>query len=398
MISVAEATRAIIQHRPKRKTVRLPITDAAGHTLAEDAYAKLTKPPAAVSAMDGYAVRLSDVRDKNASLTVIGEAPAGRPFGGTISTGAAVRIFTGATLPDGADHIVIQEDVHRDGDRIVCALAYESSRHVRRAGLDFSEGEILLPKGRQLSAHDVSLLASANHDTLPVYRPLKVALLSNGDELKPAGSTLAPGEIVSANPVGIGALLSEWSADSIDLGIAKDSLEEIEHKISEAPEDCDVFVAIGGASVGDHDHMRRAFQNAQFEMIFEKVAVRPGKPTWLAKRGEQLVLGLPGNPASAIVCAHLFLRPLVHASDEHPLMAAKTLKEIGKNGPRESYLRAVATLGADAALSVDPLPKEDSSLLTPLSRANCLVRRLANQEETQPGDLVDVLLTSPISS
>ena len=397
MISVAEATRLILEHRPARNTIRVPVGEAAGHILSEDIVAKISKPPAAVSAMDGYAVRLADVCDKRATLQVIGEAPAGTPFKGTVSEGQAIRIFTGGTLPDGADHIVIQEDVNRDGDTILCLDSYKNVQHVRDAGLDFREGDIILSAGVLLSAYSASLAAAANHDTLPVYRPLNVALLSNGDELRPPGSQLSPGEIISANPIGLGALLNDWCADAIDLGIAKDSLEAIERKISTAPDGCNIFVAIGGASVGDHDHMRRAFLNAGFEMIFEKVAVRPGKPTWFAKRGDQLVLGLPGNPASALVCANLFLQPLVLANDGERLIAAIASTPIAKNGPRESYSRAIATLSSDAKLSVRPLPNQDSSLLTPLTVANCLIRRPPNQMETEVGELVEILLIQPIS-
>ena len=398
MISVSTAIELIREHAPERVTVNAPISEAAGRTLSQDIFANLSKPPAPVSAMDGYAVKLEDVRNERAELSVIGEAPAGAPFAGTVSSGEAVRIFTGATIPSGADHVVIQENTERHGDKIICLQSYAEQQHIREAGLDFKNGSLILEAGNRLSAHDASLAAAANYDTLPVFHPLKAAMISNGDELKPPGSMLGPGEIISANPVGIGALLRDWGADALDLGIAADSVEAITKKISDAPEDCNIFVAIGGASVGDHDHMRRAFDSAGFQLMFEKVAVRPGKPTWFAKRGNQLVLGLPGNPASALVCAHLFLRRLVE-----PLVATETFKakassQITKNGPRETYMRGVASVGTDAVLSVYPLPNQDSSLLSPLSKANCFIKRPPNQSEIARDQMVEIILFQPIHS
>lgn len=397
MISVAEAFGLILQHRPRCKTHKLPIADAYRKTLADDVRAKVSKPPQAVSAMDGYAVRLSNVRKQNAVLQIIGEAPAGRPFGGKVSDGQAVRIFTGAELPAGANHIVIQEDVFRTGDTIECKGAYEQPRHIRVAGLDFSEGDEVLAKGTVLSAYDISIAASANHAELNVFRPLNVALISNGDELKPPGSKLKPGEIIASNQMGLGALAQEWGADIIDLGIASDSVGAILEKIAEAPASTDVFVAIGGASVGDHDHMRRAFSAAGFEFIFEKIAIRPGKPTWFARRGDQCVLGLPGNPASAFVCAHLFLRPLLYSSSELTFVAARLNASMAANGPREAYIRAVAHVNENAQLEVRPFKKQDSSLLSPLSHANCLIRRAPNAKFSDEADIVDVFPLSPFS-
>ena len=398
MIPVAEAIRLICEGKPAREVMWLPVTKAAGHTLAQDVSAKLSKPPEPVSAMDGYAVRLADVQKERASLEVIGNAPAGAPFGGTVGIGEAVRIFTGGVIPEGADHIVIQENVERHDQTIICKKSYKEALHIRKLGLDFSEGDIILRAGRRLSALDVALAAAANHDEIPVYQPLLVSLLSNGDELKPPGSYLAPGEIISANSIGIGALVEEWGGEAVDLGIAPDNLEAIEQKIKDVPSTSKVIVAIGGASVGDHDYMRRAFSNAGFDTIFEKIAVRPGKPTWLAKRGDQVVLGLPGNPASALVCAHLFLRPLINASEYQHAVLSKTTASIVQNGPRETYMRAKAEIGYDATLQVTPLSNQDSSLLTPLSNANCFIRRAPNQEATERGELVETLMIQSICS
>ena len=398
MISVAEATGLILQHRPKRSVKTVSLSEAAGRTLARDVVAKVSKPSLPVSAMDGYAVRFADVKKAGAQLTLIGEAPAGEPFKGFVSASEAVRIFTGGVVPDGADHIVIQENVRRSGNTIECLFAEKERRHIRPVGLDYAEGDVVLKSGRRLAPFDLSIAASANHDTLSVFRSLKVALLSNGDELNPPGSTLSPGEIICSNPTGLGALLRRWGAKPIELGIASDSTADIEKYISSAPEVCEIFVAIGGASVGDHDHMRRAFQNAGFSMVFEKIAVRPGKPTWFAKRGDQIVLGLPGNPASALVCAHLFLRPLVHACDGLEYVHAKAAARIPENGPRETFMRATAKVTCQAILEVVPLPLQDSSLLTPFATANCLIRRTQNHPATEVGDILDVCMIRPIST
>ncbi len=391
MISVKDALEILIEHRPHREVTSMPLSDAAGRVLASDVVAQVSKPPASVSAMDGYAVRLEDVRAQGRRLEVIGEAPAGRPFSGTVEPGKAVRIFTGAIVPKGSDHIVIQEDVVRTGDIIECQLAYDESRHIRTEGLDFSASDIILKTGTRLSAFDLALAASANHCALPVYKPQNVAILSNGDELKLPGSELNPGDVVSSNPTALVALLNEWGADAVDLGIASDTPEDIQQKIKSSPKSCDIIVAVGGASVGDHDHMRSAFLDSGFSMIFEKIAVRPGKPTWFAKSESQLVLGLPGNPASAIVCANLFLKPLVYASNKLRLVTAKSTGSIPKNGSRESYLRAVAALNENAELVVETHDNQDSSLITPLSDANCVVRRAPNAEPTNVGELVELL-------
>ncbi|MEL6414960.1 MAG: molybdopterin molybdotransferase MoeA, partial [Pseudomonadota bacterium] len=334
MTSVSEALSLIQAHRPKPKREPVKIEHALGRRLAAPVVAQRTHPPAAMSAMDGYAVRLADVRNSDAHLRLIGEAPAGSPFEGSVEPGDAVRIFTGSVIPDGADTVIIQENVTRDGDEVISVQAYDAPAHIRAAGLDFKSADILIEAGTRLNAEHLSIAAASNNATVLVETRLRVGLLANGDELRPPGSDLQPGEIINSNPFGLSALVERWGGDAVDLGIARDSVETIETIIQKA-NDIDVFVPIGGASVGDHDHMRAAFQNSGFTPVFEKIAVRPGKPTWFSQSESALVLGLPGNPASAMVCAHLFLSQLVGHDWSNAMLRGTLVKDISANGPRE---------------------------------------------------------------
>lgn len=370
------------------------IGEAQGRRLAEAVVARVSSPGADISAMDGYAVRLADVRRAGALLRVIGAAPAGRPFGGEVRAGEAVRIFTGSVMPDGADHVVIQEEVIAEGPSVRCRRDYARSEYVRVKGRDFSEGDVLLPRGAPLLPAALSLAAAANHGHLPVRRRLTVGVLANGDELRPPGTLLTKGEIANSNPVGLMALVREWGAASIDLGAAADAAADIEERIAMAP-DVDIFVAIGGASVGDHDLMRPAFAAAGFSQLFSRVAVKPGKPTWFATRGGQCVLGLPGNPASAFVCAHIFLRALL--SGEEPRRIDMPLSApLPRGGDREEYLRATVSADASGRLSARCAPDQDSALIRPFLSANALVPRAALDPPRGVGELVTVQMIAPL--
>lgn len=390
MISVSEALSLLSQHRPNRPVISVPLADSLGAILAADITAKVTLPPLAASAMDGYAVKLADVSKAGATLTVIGESPAGHPFQGMVNTGEAVRIFTGGAVPTGADHIVIQENAQRDASTVTTLFDNPSSRHIRRAGIDFSKGDTLVTKGTRLGPMHIAIAAAANHAELPIYKRTVIALIANGDELKTPGSEASATDIISSNPAGLGALIRHWGGEVIDMGIAADSVEAITTLIHKAKE-ADIIVPVGGASVGDHDYMREAFKACGLTTVFEKVAVRPGKPTWFGAMGEQTVLGLPGNPASAIVCAHLFLQTLMGASDGLTFAKAKLTKAIPENGPRETYMRALAKLTATGQLMVTPFPRQDSSLLTPLTQANVLIRLPKEAGSWQAGDVIEVL-------
>lgn len=384
MISVDEALRHIRDHAPLPAVEQVPLREAAGRILAEDVTAKIDMPAFASSSMDGYAIGPEGIEVK---LKLVGESAAGHSFAGTIGAGEAVRISTGAALPAGADRVVIQESVTRDGDDITLRSHPNSGAWVRSQGADFRREDLLLKRGIRLSPADLTLAASGHHATLPVKRKLRVALLSNGDELRAVGDELAPGQIIAANHVGLVALLEKWRADVIDFGIVGDSADEITAAIRGAA-DADILVPIGGASVGDYDLMRPAFESAEFKTVFSTIAMRPGKPCWMAAKSKQIVLGLPGNPASALVCTHLFLRPLLGM--ENTLTAIAIESAIEENGPRETYLRAVLSV-KNGDVSVSPLPEQDSFRLRPQSEANALIRVPPMGGPFKAGDRLDVM-------
>ena len=389
-ISVEEVLSILKMHSPLLQTRRLPLDQCLGRKLSNDIHAKVTLPPANVSAMDGYAVRLSDVATSGAALTVIGEAAAGNPFGGQLQAGEAVRIFTGAEVPSGADHVVVQEVTRRDGDGVTIDEAYAKAANIRKAGIDFTVDDLLVPAGAFIGPAELALAAAANHKDLPVFKRPKVALLANGDELKPPGSSLGRGEIINSNPAALGALITQWGGEPVDLGIAPDSIEAIQAYIQKAST-ADIIVPIGGASVGDHDHMRAAFKGLSFETIFEKVAIKPGKPTWFAKKDAQCVLGLPGNPASALVCAHIFLRQLINPDRQHIWQKAKLGTKLKGNVPRTSFLRAYVEGNQKGELIVTPMANQDSSLLTPFLKTNAFIRLAPNQAALEKDAIVSIL-------
>ncbi|WP_373006310.1 molybdopterin molybdotransferase MoeA [Hyphomonas sp.] len=395
LISVDEALALLAQHALTLPVQTIPLAAALGARLATPVTAKVSRPPAAVSAMDGYAVQLSDVGAPGARLRVIGDAPAGRPFAGTVGKGDALRIFTGSVIPEGADHVVIQEDVDRNDDTLVCHKAYDTAQFVRAIGIDFAEGDELLSAGCLVGPAGLSIAAAANHGTLSIYRRPRVGILANGDELREPGSALEPGQIVNSNPEGLGALIRQWGGEPVDLGVADDAMDSIRTRIGAAP-GIDIFLPVGGASVGDHDLMRPAFADAGFTPVFEKVAVKPGKPTWFSTRGDRRVLGLPGNPASAFVCAHLFLRPLIEGGMRRALLNARSVSALPGPGRRETYLRACVHADTDGVLSVEAAVNQDSSLIRPFLTANALIRRLADAPPVAAGDLVEVLMIAPL--
>ena len=390
MISVSDAISLLIKHRNDRPIVTTALAECQGAVLAEDITAKVTLPPLAASAMDGYAVKLADVPKAGAKLNIIGEAPAGHPFQGTVNTGEAVRIFTGGAVPKGADHIVIQENATREGDRLTTLFDNDTARHIRKAGIDFSAGDTLLSKGARIGPMHIAIAAAANHASLPIYKRPLIALIANGDELKSPGDTVSATDIISSNPAGLGALIRHWGGEVMDMGIAADSIESITALIEKAKE-ADIIVPVGGASVGDHDYMREAFKQCGLLSIFEKIAVRPGKPSWFGTMGTQRVLGLPGNPASAIVCAHLFLKTLMGVNDGLSFTKARLTEAIKANGPRETYMRAFAKVSQTGQLEATPFPRQDSSLLTPLTKANVLIRLPKEAGPWTAGDVIEVV-------
>lgn len=395
MISVDQALDLIFQHRPSRVSIDRTIENSLGCYLAESIYARVSQPPANVSAMDGYAVKLSDILEGQSPLKLIGESAAGLPFQGSLGSYEAIRVFTGAIIPDGADHVIIQEDVKISGEELTLTEVNSQQSHIREMGLDFKQGEMIVEANKLLGAYELSIIAAANYDTISVYNPYQVAVLTAGDELKPPGSSLLPGQIINSNTTGLCALIKKWGASPFDLGISEDSVEAIISSISNAPEQVDLFVAIGGASVGDYDYMRKAFSDSGFEFVFEKVAVKPGKPTWFAKRGRQVVLGLPGNPASALVCANLFLQPLLCGANAIQKSTARVDQSLPVNGARETYMRATAYINDEATIAVTPINKQDSSLINPFLTSNCLIRRAPHSNAVSKGQLVEIVMLDP---
>jgi len=394
LISVETAVALLRTHRLPIISERVPIENALGRRLTSPIVAHIARPPVAMSAMDGYAVRLDDVRTPGARLKLIGEAPAGRPFNGKVRIGTAVRIFTGSVIPDGTDHIIIQENTQRDGDDVISLQACNDPRHIRAAGLDFALDDILVETGTILSPADLAVAAASNNAVVQAERRLRVGMLANGNELRRPGSDLLPGEIVNSNPYGLAGLIERWGGEAINLGIAADTIESIQAHIEAA--EADILLPIGGASVGDHDHMHAAFSNAGFESVFQKVAVRPGKPTWFSKSDRVLALGLPGNPASAIVCATLFLAPLLGNDWRTDLVTARLLKDVGANGPREHFMRGRIQINDDGELEIDPAPNQDSSLLRTFLSCNALIRRLPHDTAQIAGQRVRALPIAPI--
>lgn len=372
MISVAEALAHLFDLVTPLDSEDVPLRTAAGRVLARNVAATRTQPPFAASAMDGYALRATEV-EPDAMFKVIGEAAAGHPFEGTVSPGHCVRIFTGAPVPDGADHIVIQENVTRRGDLITLSRDQETKSHIRPAGGDFSQGDIINAP-RILRPTDIALLAAMNIATVPVIRRPSVAVIATGDELVAPGDTPGRGQIIASNSYGLAAQLESLGAEARILPIARDTQNALK-AVFELASGCDLIVTIGGASVGDHDLVGAVAANLGMEQSFYKVAMRPGKPLMAGRLNGIPMIGLPGNPVSALVCGTIFVAPLVRAmlglaQTSAPRRTAPLTSALGANGPREHYMRATLS---DTGISA--LDRQDSSLLSVLAGADALLVR-----------------------
>jgi len=394
-LSVDEALHRMLDGVAPTGSEAVAIEAARGRILAEPLAALLTQPPFDASAMDGYAVRAADVAKPPATLAVIGEAAAGHPFAGAVRAGQAVRIFTGAPVPEGADAVVIQENAAREGGAVVVREGAPETGHIRRTGFDFRAGDALLAAGRRLGPRELSLAAAMGHGTVPVRRKPRVAIVSTGDELVAPGSQPGPGQIVSSNHLGVAALAELAGADVAQLGIARDTRASLDAHFARA-EGADIIVTIGGASVGDHDLVGPVLEARGMALAFWKIAMRPGKPLMFGRLGDTRVLGLPGNPVSSLVCTRVFLVPLLRAllglpaREDQPVMARAAVA-IEANGPRQHYMRATSAPGDDGIALVTPVRSQDSSLLAPLAQADCLLVRPASAAAAAAGSLVPIL-------
>ena len=391
LLSIADALAQVLEGARPLRAEQVPLAAAHGRVLTEDLTAKRTQPPADVSAMDGYAVRAEDVAQVPATLKMIGEIAAGGAFAGEVRKGEAVRIFTGGVLPPGADTIVIQENTKRDGDAVTVTTVGTKGRHVRRAGLDFRQGDVLLEQGRRLSGRDLALAAAMNYPTLSVHRRPKVAVLATGDELVLPGAAPGPAQIVYSNGYAIMALARREGADVSDLGIVPDRIDDTITALRQARAlDADILLTSGGASVGDYDLIQQALASEGLALSFWKIALRPGKPMMHGRLGGMQVLGVPGNPVSSFVCAYLFLVPLLRRlAGRHDLVppaeSARLGRDLPANDERAEYLRATLAEGPDGPIAT-PFGTQDSSMLASLAKADCLIIREAFAPAQKAGE------------
>ena len=393
MISVAEATARIISGFKSVDAQTVEIAQAAGRVLAEDAHAKMDQPPAPVSAMDGYALRAADAANVPATLKVIGSSPAGHPFAGKVGHGESVRIFTGGVVPECADCIVIQEDTDAGADNVTINEAARAGRHIRKAGLDFRNGDVLVRAGRRLTARDVALLAAGDIPRLSVRRRPRIALAATGDELSLPGAPRKPGGIVASSAYGLTPLIEKWGGTVQDLGIVPDTAEAVA-ALPRRAQGADLLVTLGGASVGEHDLIQKALGPEGFVLDFWKIAMRPGKPLIFGRLGALPLMGLPGNPVSTLVCAILFLRPAIAAmlgtDTDTALAGARLAVPLAANDKRQDYIRARLER-RDGEMWAVPFPLQDSAMLSTIAAADALIVRAPHAPEAAAGAKVDVL-------
>jgi molybdopterin molybdotransferase len=391
MISLDEAQARLFALRGAVEAQEVPLAEAVGRWSAADAVALRTQPARDLSAMDGYAIRAAD---RPGPWTVIGESAAGRQFTGSVKAGQAVRIFTGAVVPEGADCILIQENAARNGNTLTLTSDMPTpGRHIRRAGADFAEGAVLVKAGQWITPPRIGLAAMGGHATLTVRRKLRVAIISTGDELVPPGVACAEDQIPSSNTPMLAAMLAAMPVEVDVRALVRDNLVELTAEFA-ACDSADVIVSIGGASVGDHDLVRPALIAAGATLDFWKIAIRPGKPVMAGMLGNSVVLGLPGNPVSAYVTAMLLLKPLIaHLGGSDAPLPTRINAHLGaalpENGDRIDHIRAI--LNESVAM---PIGRNDSSLLSAMSASNALIIRDINSAPASVGDIVQCYKTN----
>ena len=399
MLSVEEARARILGALKPVGPETVALSEGWGRVLAAPVVSRLTQPPADVSAMDGYAVRAADAVE-GAVLRVTGAAPAGHPFQGSVGAGEAVRIFTGAVVPAGANGILLQEDAVAEGEQVTVRETVQPRRWIRPAGLDFAEGETLLPAAHRLTVRDIGLAAAGNHAWLSVYRAPRIGILATGDEISLPGEPIGPGGIVSSNAHALAALVRAAGGVPVVLPIARDDIAAIA-EAGHAARGCDLLVTTGGASVGEHDLIQKALMPEGFKLDFWKIAMRPGKPLIWGQFGETPLLGLPGNPVSSLVCGIVFLWPAIKAlggqpgqlPTHRPALLGAPLPE---NDRRADYLRTRLSRGDDGMLVAMAFEKLDSSMLKTMARADALLLRAPHAPALPAGAPVEVIVLSEL--
>ncbi len=395
MLTVRDAHARVIAAFSPLPAELVSVADAAGRVLATPPAARLTQPPADLSAMDGYAVRAEDVPAAPATLKLVGRSQAGGSYDHALQPGETVRIFTGAPVPMGADSVVIQEDAKAEGEKITILEAPTLGRHIRKAGLDFSIGDRPFAAGRILTVRDVALAAAMNLPWLSVHRKPRVAILSTGDELVMPGEPVARNQIVSSSGIAVAALVRAWGGEPTLFEITRDDAKLIQERIAAGAQH-DLLVTLGGASVGEHDLVQDALKAQGFTMDFWRIAMRPGKPLMFAARERARVLGLPGNPVSTLVCALLFLKPAIERMLGQPGTLVETRPaslavDAKQNDTREDYVRARLMRNADGTLTVEPYKIQDSSMLSILAASDAFLVRPAHDPGRKAGETVQVI-------
>ncbi len=395
MIRVEEALERVLAGFTELSPETVSLHDGLGRVLAKDVKARLTQPPNDVSAMDGFAVKSTDIPTVPVTLKIRGEAPAGGSYEAQLQDGEAVRIFTGGPVPLGADCIVIQENTDHDDINVTVKQSEAPGRYIRPAGLDFSEGQIGLEKGTTLTARDLALAAAMNHPWLEIYRKPKVAILATGNEVVLPGVTPGPNQIISSNTTALMSFVKECGGEPISLGIAPDDKEALS-AMAKGAEGADLLLTTGGASVGDHDLVRSVLGEQGLEIDFWRIAMRPGKPLIFGKLGRTPMIGLPGNPVSTLVCAYIFARPALwkmtgRDPDNLQIEKAVLTQDLGENDKRQDYLRARLSTNSSGQLEATPFDRQDSAMLNLLRKADCLVIRPPFAAPATKGTEVEII-------
>jgi molybdopterin molybdotransferase len=394
LLTVDKAKALIVAQVKPLSAETIPLNAARSRVLARDLKAKRDQPPFPASAMDGYAVNSADVDVPGRKLRLVGMSAAGHGFRGQLKRGETVRIFTGAPVPQGADAILIQENSVAEAGWIIAKKAVTSGLHVRRQALDYKSGEILMKAGRSLTARDIGLAASMNYASLPVRQKPIVAILATGDELVEPGQRPRRDQIVGSNSSAMAAFV-EWGGGLPEIIPAVGDNESQIRAAMRKARHANILVTTGGASVGTHDLISSALAAEGIRLTFWKIAMRPGKPMLFAIRGKQRIIGLPGNPVSALVCARIFVKPLIDrflgAPSDEPRIEAVLTQAMRANDERQEYARGRFAGRKDGLLIVTPFPLQDSSMLRFLAEADCLIVRPPYAEAAVAGDRVEIL-------